>query len=183
MIIWRWQGKQDESVKIEAVIQQYKHTLAAGRTGAGIQLCWQRALQSRLYRRESRTKECLPQTLSSSCTIFSHAARRPRRAVMWCQCLGPSGTVPSGAKPPRPCCHISPPIISSRSAFSFRTHFPLPCFSLRPALSLLLSAIGPSPLHTDSFFPFNLLPQQSTIFATSCCFSVAPAVLKERFPN
>lgn len=61
----------------------------------------------------------------SSFTICSQAARRPRRAVMWFRCLGPCGTVPSG-KPLRPCCHISPPIISSRSALLFPPHFPFP---------------------------------------------------------
>lgn len=99
--------------------------IVTGHTGAGIRLSEQRALQSRLYRRATCTKECLPQTLSSF-TICSQAARRPRRAVMWFQCLGPCGTVPSGGKPLRPCCHISPPIISSRSALSFPPHFPFP---------------------------------------------------------
>lgn len=91
-MLWSFEDdkrKQDEPVQIEAVIQQYKQMIAADwRTGAGTRLCGQRALESRLNRRESRTKECLPQTLSSSCTICSHAARRPRRAVMWSQCLG-----------------------------------------------------------------------------------------------
>lgn len=137
-------GRQHAPVKVEAVIQQHKQVTAAGRTGAGIRLCEQRALQSRLYRKESRTKECLPQTLpssSSSCTICSHTARRPRRAIMWCQCLGPCATVPSGAEPLRPCCHISPPISSSRSAFSFSLPAspcarPSPCSYLPSALHL-----------------------------------------------
>lgn len=82
-------------------------------------------LQSRLYRRASCTKGCLPQT-GPSFTICSQAARRPRRAVMWFQCLGPCGTLPSGGKPLRPCCHISPPIISSGSALWVPPHFPSP---------------------------------------------------------
>lgn len=117
----------------------------------------QRALESRLHRGESRTRECLPQTLSSS-TVCSRAASGPRRAVMWCQCLGPRGTVPSGAKPLRPCCHISPPIISSRSAFSFRTHFPLPSSSCaRPSpCSYLQSVLHLCTLTASSLLSFCL---------------------------
>lgn len=63
-------------------------------------------------------------------TSFSQPASVHRRVVMWFQCLGPCGIVPSGGKPLRLCWHITPPIINSRSALSFLLHLS----------SLLLSA-------------------------------------------
>lgn len=77
-------------------------------------------------------------------TSFSQPASVHRRAVMWFQCLGPCGIVPSGGKPLRLCWHITPPIINSRSALSFLLRLsslllPAPFFCLACAL---ISAAG-----------------------------------------
>lgn len=62
------------------------------------------------------------QVFSSALSSFSSSSQRKKqasahtRAVMWFQCLGPCGIVPSGGKPLRLCWHITTPIINSRSA-------------------------------------------------------------------
>lgn len=91
-----------------------------------------------------------------SFTISSQPASGHRRAVMWFQCLGPRGKVPSGGKPLRPCWHITPPIISSRSALSFLLHL---SFLLLSAASFCFDCalICHQLLHLSSPSTFSLL--------------------------
>lgn len=100
---------------------------------------------------------------------FQSSARRGahRRAIMWFQCLGPCGIVPSGGKPLRLCWHITAPIISSRSALSFLLHlssfsfFSVPFFCFACAL---ISAPGSFSSTHPQHFSSNLLSQQSYLF-------------------
>lgn len=83
---------------------------------------------------------------------FQSSARRGahRSAIMWFQCLGPCGIVPSGGKPLRLCWHITAAIINSRSALSFLLHlssFPPFCTVL---LLCLCSHLCPWLLHLYS---------------------------------
>lgn len=111
-------------------------------TGAGVRLGEQRALQSRLCRRESRTKEFASNALLLLLLLLLYNLQpRSEDAQEGCNVVSVSGTVPSGARPLRPCCHISPPIISSRSAFSFRTHFSFPPLLLSALIRLHLCSL------------------------------------------
>ena len=112
------------------------------------------------------------QVFSSALSSFSSSSQRRkpasahRRAVMWFQCLGPCGIVPSGGKPLRLCWHITTPIINSRSALSFLLH--LSSFLLAAALLLLCLCSHLQPWfftssHTQHFSS-NLLSQQSYLF-------------------
>lgn len=125
-------------------------------------------------RKEKKAEKSFPLSSILFCSLLlsSSSQRRKlasahRRAVMWFQCLGPRGIVPSGGKPLRLCWHITAPIINSRSALSFLLHLssflltaPFFCFACA-----LISAPGSftSTHHQD--FPSNLLSQQSYIFS------------------
>lgn len=98
-----------------------------------------------------------------SFTSFSQPVSAHRRAVMWFQCLGPCGMVPSGGKPLRLCWHITPPIINSRSALSFLLRLssflltaPSFCFA-----RALISAAGSFTSSHLQHFSSNLPSQQS----------------------
>lgn len=108
----------------------------------------------------------------SALSSFSSSSQRKklvsvhRRAVMWFQCLGPYGIVPSGGKPLRLCWHISTPIMYSRSALSFLLHLssflltaPFFCFACA-----LFSAPGSFTSTHPQHFSSNLLSQQSYLF-------------------
>lgn len=94
-----------------------------------------------------------------------------RRAVMWFQCLGPHGRVPSGRKPFRLCWHITAPIINSRSALSFLFHLssflltgPSPAFA-----SLSSMPPAPSPLLTLNTLLLISCLSNHTLTAASYC--------------
>lgn len=100
---------------------------------------------------------------------FQSSARRGahRRAIMWFQCLGPCGIVPSGGKPLRLCWHITAPIISSRSALSFLLHLSSFSFFLCPSSALpVLSSLplAPSPLLTLNTFLLIFCLNNHTFF-------------------
>ena len=108
------------------------------------------------------------QVFSSALSSFSSSSQRKKqasahtRAVMWFQCLGPCGIVPSGGKPLRLCWHITTPIINSRSApFISITSFFLSsfCTFLRLHLGSHRCPLAPSPLLTHDTF-LLILPSQ-----------------------
>lgn len=112
------------------------------------------------------------QVFCSALSSFSSSSQRKklasahRSAVMWFQCLGPCGIVPSGGEPLRLCWHIATPIINSRSALSFLWHLssflltaPFVCFACA-----LISAPGSFTSTHPQHFSSNLLSQQSYLF-------------------
>lgn len=106
--------------------------------------------------RKERKSQFFFQVFCSALSSLSSSSQRRkpasahRRAVMWFQCLGPCGIVPSGGKPLRLCWHITTPIINSRSALSFLLH--LSSFLLTAAFFCfawaLISAPGSFTLNT-----------------------------------
>lgn len=109
----------------------------------------------KMDRKEQRSAFFFHVFCSALSSLSSSSQRRipasaHRRAVMWFQCLGPCGRVPSGGKPLRLCWHITTPIINSRSALSFLLHLssflltaPFFCFAWA-----LISAPGSFTLNT-----------------------------------
>lgn len=117
------------------------------------------------------------QVFSPTLSSFTSSSQRKlasvhRRAVMWFQCLGPCGIVPSGRKPVRLCWHITPPIINSRSALSYLLHFS--CFLLTaPSFCFACALISAPGSFTSSHLqPFSskLLSQQSSFFPPTALY-------------
>lgn len=97
-------------------------------------------VSQKMNRKEQRDVDFFKYSALLSLSSFMISSQRKpadarRRAVMWCQCLGPCGIVPSGGKPLKLCWYITPPIINNRTALSFLLH-----------LSSFLSICSLSPL-------------------------------------